>query len=170
MNFVHPDYSKLASRIEISNLHKETHDDYMKVITELDNVTDKVGRPASLIHPEVKRVVTANIDKINAKIDYSRDFNYDYFGFKTLERSYLLKNSEGKIVERPQHMLMRVSIGIHYDDLESAFETYDLMSELWFTHATPTLFNAGTKKPQMSSCFLLTMKEDSMDGIFETLK
>ena len=170
MNLVHPDYSKLASRIEISNLHKETHDDYLKVIQELDNVKDKVGRPASLIHPEVKRVVEANADKINAKMNYSRDFNYDFFGFKTLERSYLLKNSDGKIVERPQHMLMRVSIGIHYDDLEAAFETYDLMGELWFTHATPTLFNAGTKKPQMSSCFLLTMKEDSMEGIFETLK
>lgn len=115
------------------------------------------------------RVVKENLEKINAKLDYSRDFNYDYFGFKTLERSYLLKR-DGKIVERPQHMLMRCSIGIHHDDLESAFATYDLMSQLWFTHATPTLFNSGTPKPQMSSCFLLTMKEDSMEGIFDTLK
>lgn len=146
MTMVHPDYSKLASRIEISNLHKETHDDYVKVVEALDQMTDKQGRNASLIHPELLRVVKANADKINAKIDYSRDFNYDFFGFKTLERSYLLK-VDGRIVERPQHMLMRCSLGIHLDDLESAFATYDLMSELWFTHATPTLFNAGTPKP-----------------------
>lgn len=146
MTMVHPDYSKLASRIEISNLHKETHDDYAKVVEQLDQMTDKQGRNASLIHSELLRVVKANADKINAKIDYSRDFNYDFFGFKTLERSYLLK-VDGQIVERPQHMLMRCSLGIHLDDLESAFATYDLMSELWFTHATPTLFNAGTPKP-----------------------
>lgn len=169
MNLVHPDYSKLASRIEISNLHKMTDDDYLKVVEKLDQMVDKQGRNASMIHPEVMRVVKANIDKINAKLDYSRDFNYDFFGFKTLERSYLLK-ANGQIVERPQHMLMRCSLGIHHDDLESAFETYDLMSELWFTHATPTLFNSGTPKPQMSSCFLLTMKEDSIEGIFDTLK
>ena len=169
MSLVHPDYSKLASRIEISNLHKETHDDYLKVVESLNNMTDKRGRNASLIHPELLKVVKANIDKINAKLDYSRDFNYDFFGFKTLERSYLLK-VDGQIVERPQHMLMRCSLGIHLDDLDSAFETYDLMSELWFTHATPTLFNSGTPKPQMSSCFLLTMKEDSIEGIFDTLK
>ena len=108
-------------------------------------------------------------DKINEVIDYSRDFNYDFFGFKTLERAYLLK-VEGKIAERPQHMLMRCSIGIHVDDLESAFETYNLMSTQWFTHATPTLFNSGTKKPQMSSCFLLAMREDSIEGIYDTLK
>lgn len=132
-------------------------------------MTDKQGRNASMIHPRVMEIIKANIDKINAKLDYSRDFNYDFFGFKTLERSYLLK-ANGKIVERPQHMLMRCSLGIHHEDLEAAFETYDLMSELWFTHATPTLFNAGTPKPQMSSCFLLTMKEDSIEGIFDTLK
>lgn len=169
MSLVHPDYSKLASRIEISNLHKETEDDYGKVITMLDNFTDRAGRKSSLIHPEVKRVVLANLDKINKKLDYSRDFNYDFFGFKTLEKSYLMR-IDGKIVERPQHMLMRCSIGIHWDDLESAFETYDLMSQLWFTHATPTLFNAGTPRPQMSSCFLLTMKDDSIEGIYDTLK
>ena len=124
---VHPDYSNLASRIEISNLHKETEDDYLKVIEALDTMTDKFGRNASLVHPELLRVVRANIDKINAKLDYSRDFNYDFFGFKTLERSYLLKINN-KIVERPQHMLMRCSLGIHLDDLESAFKTYNLMS------------------------------------------
>jgi ribonucleoside-diphosphate reductase subunit M1 len=173
MSNLHPDYSKLASRIEVSNLHKETDDDYMKVLERLDTMVDKQGRNASMINPELMRVVRANLDKINAKLDYSRDFNYDYFGFKTLEKSYLLKELHGadrKIVERPQHMLMRVSIGIHLDDLESAFETYDLMSQLWFTHATPTLFNSGTPKQQMSSCFLLTMKDDSIEGIFETLK
>jgi len=127
MSLVHPDYSKLASRIEVSNLHKETHDCYLKVCEELDQMTDKAGRNASLIHSEVMRVVKENKEKINAKFDYSRDFNYDYFGFKTLERAYLLRK-DGKIVERPQHMLMRCSIGIHRDDLESAFETYDLMS------------------------------------------
>ena len=169
MSNLHPDYSKLASRIEVSNLHKETDDNYLTVLEKLDKMTDKQGRNASLIHPEVMRVVRENLDKINAKLDYSRDFGYDYFGFKTLERSYLLK-ADGKIVERPQHMLMRCSLGIHLDDLESAFETYDLMSQLWFTHATPTLFNSGTPKPQMSSCFLLTMREDSMEGIFDTLK
>jgi len=169
MSLVHPDYSRLASRIEVSNLHKETQDDYLKVCEALTNMTDKQGRNASLIHPEVLRVVKENREKINEKLDYSRDFNYDFFGFKTLERSYLLK-VDGKIAERPQHMLMRCSIGIHLDDLESAFATYDLMSQQWFTHATPTLFNAGTPKPQMSSCFLLTMQGDSIEGIFDTLK
>lgn len=169
MTMVHPDYSKLASRIEISNLHKETSDCYLEVVQTLSSVTDKIGRNGSLIHTEVLRVVRENKDKINAKLDYSRDFNYDYFGFKTLERSYLLRK-DGKIVERPQHMLMRCSLGIHLDDLDSAFETYDLMSQLWFTHATPTLFYSGTPKPQMSSCFLLTMQDDSIEGIYDTLK
>ena len=127
MSLVHPDYSKLASRIEISNLHKETDDDYLKVLETLDQMKDKAGRPAGLISQEVMRVARENADKINARLDYSRDFNYDFFGFKTLERSYLLRK-DGKIVERPQHMLMRCSLGIHLDDLESAFETYDLMS------------------------------------------
>jgi ribonucleotide reductase alpha subunit len=169
MSLVHPDYSKLASRIEISNLHKETEDDYLKVCQIMNSVTDRAGRMASLINSEVLRVVEENHEKINAKLDYSRDFNYDFFGFKTLERSYLLKK-DGKIVERPQHMLMRCSLGIHLDDLESAFETYDLMSQMWFTHATPTLFNSGTPKQQMSSCFLLMMQEDSIEGIYDTLK
>ena len=122
-----------------------------------------------MLSDEVWAVIEKNAEKIQSRIDFLRDYNYDYFGLRTLERAYLLKDGK-KIIERPQHMLMRVSIGIHKEDLESAFETYDLMSELWFTHATPTLFNSGTPKPQMSSCFLLTMKEDSIDGIFETLK
>lgn len=110
-----------------------------------------------------------NHEKIEKVINYEKDFNYDFFGFKTLERSYLLK-IDGKIAERPQDMLMRVAIGIHKEDLDHAFETYNLMSDKWFTHATPTLFNAGTPNPQMSSCFLLTMKDDSLDGIYDTLK
>jgi ribonucleotide reductase alpha subunit len=131
--------------------------------------TDKVGRSAPLLADDVYEVMINNIKEIQAKLDYSRDFKYDYFGFKTLERSYLLRVNS-KVVERPQHLLMRVSIGIHKSDIQAAFETYELMSQLWFTHATPTLFNAGTVKPQMSSCFLLTMKEDSVEGIYETLK
>ena len=114
-------------------------------------------------------MIRDNVDKINAVIDYSRDFNYDFFGFKTLERAYLLK-CNGNIVERPQHMLMRCSIGIHLNDLDAAFETYNLMSEQWVTHATPTLFNSGTPNAQMSSCFLLAMREDSIEGIYDTLK
>ncbi|MFM7895330.1 MAG: ribonucleoside-diphosphate reductase subunit alpha, partial [Flavobacterium sp.] len=114
-------------------------------------------------------VIQANAEFLNSHIIYNRDFNYDYFGFKTLERSYLLRIN-GKIVERPHHMLMRVSVGIHLNDLEAVIETYELMSKKFFTHATPTLFNAGTPKPQMSSCFLLTMKDDSIDGIYDTLK
>jgi ribonucleotide reductase alpha subunit len=169
MNIIHPDYSKLAARILVSNLHKQTTADFLEVSKRLKDFKDKVGRPAAMLADDVFEVIEKNIDKIHAKIDYNRDYNYDYFGLRTLERAYLLKDGK-KTIERPQHMLMRVSIGIHKQDLESAFETYDLMSELWFTHATPTLFNSGTPKPQMSSCFLLSMKEDSIDGIFETLK
>jgi ribonucleotide reductase alpha subunit len=169
MNIIHPDYSKLAARILVSNLHKQTTDDFLEVSRRLKDFKDKVGRPAPMLADDVYEVIEKNIDKIHAKIDYTRDYNYDYFGLRTLERAYLLKDGK-KTIERPQHMLMRVSLGIHKADLESAFETYDLMSDLWFTHATPTLFNSGTPKPQMSSCFLLSMKEDSIDGIFETLK
>ena len=171
MSNLHPDYSKLASRLEITNLHKSTEDDYLKVVEKLDSLTNVMGENASMINDEVMRVVRANTEKINAKLDYKRDFNYDYFGFKTLEKAYLLREPvTSAIIERPQHMLMRVSLGIHLDDLESAFETYDLMSEKWFTHATPTLFNAGTRKQQMSSCFLVSMKSDSIEGIYDTLK
>jgi ribonucleotide reductase alpha subunit len=169
MTIIHPDYSKLAARILVSNLHKMTSSSFLEISLRLKDFKDKVGRPAPMLSDEVFAVIEQNIDKIQARIDFTRDYNYDYFGLRTLERAYLLKDGKS-IIERPQHMLMRVSLGIHKEDLESAFETYDLMSELWFTHATPTLFNSGTPKPQMSSCFLLTMKEDSIDGIFETLK
>ena len=165
----HPDYSFLASRISVSNLHKETPATFYEAMVMLRNYIDKAGREAPLIAEDVFEIITENKDKIEAAIDYKRDHCYDFFGFKTLERSYLLK-VDGKIVERPQTMLMRVSIGIHKRDLESAFETYNLMSQKWFTHATPTLFNSGTPKPQMSSCFLLTMRDDSIEGIFETLQ
>lgn len=169
MTIIHPVYSNLAARITISNLHKMTSDSFLEVVETMRNYKDKVGRDAPLIAEDVYEVVKKHHEAIQARIVKSRDFNYDFFGFKTLERAYLLK-CHNKIIERPQHMLMRVSIGIHLDDLEAAFETYDLMSTLMFTHATPTLFNAGTPKPQMSSCFLLTMKEDSIDGIYDTLK
>lgn len=169
MTIIHPDYSKLAARILVSNLHKQTTSSFLEVSQRLRDFKDKVGRPAPMLADDVYDVIEKNIDKIQARLVYERDYNYDYFGLRTLERAYLLKDGK-KIIERPQHMLMRVSLGIHKSDLDSAFETYDLMSELWFTHATPTLFNSGTPKPQMSSCFLLTMKEDSIDGIFETLK
>ena len=169
MAIVHPDYTMLANRVSVSALHDRTFDDFGKVADTLYHYKDIRGRSAALLSDEVYNVISKNRDLINSKIDYSRDFNYDFFGFKTLERSYLLK-CEGKVVERPQHLLMRCSIGIHLDDLEAAFETYDLMSNQWFTHATPTLFNSGTKKPQMSSCFLLAMQDDSIDGIYDTLK
>lgn len=166
----HPDYAILAARIAISNLHKNTDKSFSKTIDKLYHYIDpRSGQPAGLIADDVYEIVMANAELLDSTIIHDRDFGYDYFGFKTLERSYLLKMN-GKVVERPQHMLMRVSIGIHKNDLDAAIETYNLMSERWFTHASPTLFNAGTPKPQMSSCFLLTMKEDSIDGIYETLK
>jgi len=150
-------------------LHKETKSRFSETISDLYHYVDMSGRNASLISKDVYEVVMKHADAIEKVISYERDFNYDFFGFKTLERSYLLKIN-GKIAERPQDMLMRVSIGIHKEDIESAFETYNLMSDKWFTHATPTLFNSGTPNPQMSSCFLLTMKDDSLDGIYDTLK
>jgi ribonucleoside-diphosphate reductase alpha chain len=169
MAVIHPDYAILAARIAVSNLHKNTRKVFSRVITDLYNYLDpKTGEKASLIADDVYEIVMANRDRIDASIIHHRDYNYDYFGFKTLEKSYLMRTN-GKVTERPQHMLMRVAIGIHKEDIDSAIETYNLMSEKWFTHATPTLFNAGTPKPQLSSCFLLTMKEDSIKGIFETL-
>jgi ribonucleoside-diphosphate reductase alpha chain len=166
----HPDYAQLASRIAVSNLHKNTIKSFSKTIEALYNYIDpKTNLPASLIAEDVYDIVIANAHTLDSSIIYDRDFGYDYFGFKTLERSYLLKMN-GKVAERPQHMLMRVAVGIHKADIESAIRTYNLMSERWFTHATPTLFNAGTPKPQMSSCFLLQVKEDSIDGIYDTLK
>lgn len=169
LTLVHPDYSILAARISVSNLHKETPATFYEAMEKLRNYVDKAGRPAPLIAEDVFEIIKENKDRIEEAIDYTRDDSYDFFGFKTLERSYLLK-VDGKIMERPQTMLMRVSIGIHKNDLESAFQTYDLMSQKWFTHATPTLFNSGTPKPQMSSCFLLAMQDDSIEGIFETLQ
>ncbi|MFD0931889.1 ribonucleoside-diphosphate reductase subunit alpha [Psychroflexus salinarum] len=170
MTVSHPDYAHLAARISVSNLHKNTKKTFSEVMTDLyEYVNPRNNKKSPLIDDGVYKIINDNKDEIDSRIIYSRDFNYDYFGFKTLERSYLLKLN-GMIAERPQHMLMRVSIGIHGEDLESALETYELMSKKYFTHATPTLFNAGTPKPQMSSCFLLTMKDDSIDGIYDTLK
>ncbi|MHB8209416.1 ribonucleoside-diphosphate reductase subunit alpha [Mucilaginibacter sp.] len=166
----HPDYALLASRIAVSNLHKNTIKSFSETMRKLyEYVDEKTGKNSSLIAEDVWQVIQDNAELLDSTIIYDRDFGFDYFGFKTLEKSYLLK-VEGKIVERPQHLFMRVSVGIHKEDIESAIKTYHLMSERWFTHATPTLFNAGTPKPQMSSCFLLTMKDDSIEGIYDTLK
>ena len=170
MTTTHPDYAKLAARISVSNLHKNTKKSFSETMTDLYlYVNPRTGKKAPLLSDEVHEIIQKNVDKLDSSIIYNRDFGYDFFGFKTLERSYLLKLN-GVIVERPQHMLMRVSIGIHLEDIEAALETYELMSKRYFTHATPTLFNSGTPKPQMSSCFLLTMKDDSIDGIYDTLK
>ena len=170
MTTAHPDYAKLAARISVSNLHKNTKKTFSEVMTDLfEYVNPRTDEKAPLLSEEVYKVIMDNREKLDSTIIYNRDFGYDYFGFKTLERSYLLRLN-GEIAERPQHMLMRVSIGIHIDDLDAAIETYELMSKKYFTHATPTLFNSGTPKPQMSSCFLLTMKDDSIDGIYDTLK
>merc|ERR1719454_284671 len=165
----HHDFSTLAARIAVSNLHKSTSDSFAETIRAMHQHTDKQGRAASLISDEVASFVEAHAVELDAAIHYERDYDYDYFGFKTLEKSYLLK-LHGRIAERPAHMLMRVACGIHVGDLAAAVETYDLMSKRMFTHATPTLFNAGTPTPQMSSCFLLAMRDDSIEGIFDTLK
>lgn len=166
----HPDYALLASRIAVSNLHKNTEKSFSKTMELLYNYVDpKSGEKAGMIAQDVYEIIQKNAELLDSTIIYDRDYNFDYFGFKTLEKSYLLK-IDGKTAERPQHMYMRVSIGIHKNDIQSAIETYNLLSEGWFTHATPTLFNAGTPKPQMSSCFLLTMKDDSIEGIYDTLK
>lgn len=170
MTIKHPDYANLAARIAVSNLHKSTKKSFSETVKDLyEYINPETGKKAPLIADDVYEIIQANSEYLDSQLIYDRDFSYDYFGFKTLERSYLLR-MHGKIVERPQQMLMRVSIGIHKDDLEGALETYELMSKKYMTHATPTLFNAGTPKPQMSSCFLLTMKEDSIDGIYDTLK
>jgi len=166
----HPDYALLASRIAVSNLHKNTIKSFSETVRRLHGYIDiKAGKNASLIADDVWQVIQENAELLDSTIIYDRDFGFDYFGFKTLEKSYLLK-IDGKIAERPQHLFMRVAVGIHKNDIDSVIKTYNLMSERWFTHATPTLFNAGTPKPQMSSCFLLTMKDDSIDGIYDTLK
>lgn len=166
----HPDYALLASRIAVSNLHKNTIKSFSETMLKLYHYTDSVsGRKMPLIADDVIDIIQNNADLLDSSIIYDRDFGFDYFGFKTLEKSYLLR-VDGRVTERPQHMYMRVAIGIHKNDLESVIQTYNQMSERWFTHATPTLFNAGTPKPQMSSCFLLAMKDDSIDGIYDTLK
>ncbi|KHN87074.1 Ribonucleoside-diphosphate reductase large subunit [Toxocara canis] len=170
MTTKHPDYAILAARIAISNLHKQTKKVFSEVAADLYNAHHpKTGVHTPMISKEIFDVIIANADRLNSAIVHDRDFSFTYFGFKTLERSYLLKIN-GEPVERPQHLFMRVAVGIHKEDIDAAIETYDLMSERWFTHATPTLFNSGTCRPQMSSCFLLTMQEDSIEGIFETLK
>ena len=170
MTTKHPDYATLAARIAVSNLHKKTSKSFANTMKRLYTYVDaKTGENASMISNEVYEFIRKNASILDSAIIYDRDYGYDYFGFKTLEKSYLLK-ADGKIVERPQHMLMRVSCGIHAGDLDATLQTYNLMSERWFTHATPTLFNSGTPKPQLSSCFLLTTQDDSIDGIYETLK
>ncbi|MBL0743367.1 ribonucleoside-diphosphate reductase subunit alpha [Chryseolinea lacunae] len=166
----HPDFAKLAARIAVSNLHKVTSKSFSNTMKRLYTYVDpKTGENAPLISKETWKIIKEHAAELDEAILYDRDFAYDYFGFKTLERSYLMK-VDGKAIERPQHLLMRVAVGIHGEDIPAAIETYNLLSEKWFTHATPTLFNAGTPKPQLSSCFLLTMKDDSIDGIYDTLK
>jgi ribonucleoside-diphosphate reductase alpha subunit len=170
MTTKHPDFAKLAARIAVSNLHKTTSKSFSNTMKRLYTYVDpKTGENAPLISKETWKVIKEHAATLDEAILYDRDFSYDYFGFKTLERSYLMK-VDGKVIERPQHLIMRVAVGIHGEDIAGALETYTLLSEKWFTHATPTLFNAGTPKPQLSSCFLLTMKDDSIDGIYDTLK
>jgi ribonucleoside-diphosphate reductase alpha subunit len=169
MASIHPDYNTLAGHIAISSHHKDTDESFSSVITKLYKYTDKHGKPSPLVSEELYLQVIHNGEVYDAKCDYARDFVIDYFGFKTLERSYLMR-VDGTVVERPQHLWMRVALGIHGVDIEKAFETYDYMSQKYFTHATPTLFNAGTPHPQLSSCYLLSMEDDSLDGIFNTLK
>ncbi|KAJ3671691.1 hypothetical protein LUZ60_007770 [Juncus effusus] len=166
----HPDYALLAARIAVSNLHKNTKKLFSETVKDMyTHADERTGLEAPLIADDVYHIIMKNAERLDSEINYERDFEYDYFGFKTLERSYLLKVN-GQVAERPQHMLMRVSVGIHKEDIESAVKTYRLMSERWFTHASPTLFNAGTPRPQLSSCFLVCMKSDSIEGIYDTLK
>ena len=167
---IHPDFSVLAARIAVSNLHKNTLKSFSKTAQLLYEYTDPITQThAPLISEEIYKIIRKNADELDSSVIYDRDYNFDYFGFKTLERSYLIRTN-GKVTERPQHLFMRVALGIHKEDIQAAIETYNLMSEKWFIHATPTLFNAGTPKPQLSSCFLLSMTEDSIAGIFDTLK
>ena len=170
MTSKHPDYAQLAARIAVSNLHKTTKKSFSETMKMMyDHVNERNGKLSPLLADDVNEVIVANAERLDAEIVYDRDFDYDYFGFKTLERSYLLR-IDGKVVERPQHLLMRVSVGIHKTDIEKVVDTYHLLSERWMTHASPTLFNAGTPRPQLSSCFLICMKEDSIEGIYDTLK
>ena len=168
LNMLHPDFGRLAARVAVTSLHKKTKAKFSETIDVLYGYKGVNGENASLIAGDVYQIVQKNKERLDAAIVDRRDWDYDFFGFKTLEKSYLLK-VHGKTVERPQHMIMRVAVGIHKEDVDAAIETYELISEKWFTHATPTLFNAGTPRPQMSSCFLLTMQDDSIDGIYKTL-
>jgi len=168
MTTKHPDYAILAARIVVANLHKETKKVFSEVMKDLKEMMTN-GRPTPMVSEYHYKIIEKNAERLNSAIVYDRDFNYQYFGFKTLERSYLLK-IDGKVVERPQHMLMRVAVGIHGEDIDGAIETYNMMSEKLFTHASPTMFNAATPRPQLSSCFLLTMSGDSIEGIYDTLK
>eukprot|EP01111_Echinosteliopsis_oligospora_P019613 TRINITY_DN9569_c0_g1_i1.p1 TRINITY_DN9569_c0_g1~~TRINITY_DN9569_c0_g1_i1.p1 ORF type:complete len:343 (+),score=94.35 TRINITY_DN9569_c0_g1_i1:58-1086(+) len=166
----HPDYGILAARIAISNVQKQTSSSFAETVKlQHEHINPKTGLRSALIADDINDIIQKNAAKLDAACKYERDFSYDFFGFKTLEKSYLVKLN-GAVVERPQHMLMRVSVGIHRDDIDAAIETYNLLSEKWFIHATPTLFNAGTCRPQMSSCFLVQMKEDSIEGIYDSLK
>ena len=167
---IHPDYATLASRIAISNHQKNTPKTMLEVVNILCAVKDKTGHSASLLAADFIDTVRTNADAIEAHINYDRDFEIDFFGFKTLEKAYLLRDTERRVVERPQHLWMRVALGLWLHDLPKAFEAYDLMSLKYYTHATPTLFNSGTKRPQLSSCFLLAMKDDSIRGIYDTLQ
>jgi ribonucleotide reductase alpha subunit len=169
MASIHPDYNTLAGRIVVSNHHKNTHGSFVEVMSQLYECHDKHNKPSPLLSKELYFIVNSNEEVLNAMCDYSRDYLIDYFGFKTLERAYLMKLNK-VIVERPQHMWLRVALGIHGNNLEKVRETYDLMSLKYFTHATPTLFNAGTPHPQLSSCYLIAMESDSMEGIYNTLK
>jgi ribonucleoside-diphosphate reductase subunit M1 len=170
MTVAHPDYAILAARIAVSNLHKQTKKQFSSVISDLYHyVNPKNNRPSPMISQATYECVMRHSEDLNSAIVYDRDFNYQYFGFKTLERSYLLR-IDGKVAERPQHMIMRVAVGIHGDDIDKVLETYNLMSNKYFTHASPTLFNAGTPRAQLASCFLIDMKEDSIEGIYDTLK
>eukprot|EP01129_Flabellula_baltica_P003754 TRINITY_DN1348_c0_g1_i2.p1 TRINITY_DN1348_c0_g1~~TRINITY_DN1348_c0_g1_i2.p1 ORF type:complete len:458 (-),score=92.04 TRINITY_DN1348_c0_g1_i2:394-1671(-) len=169
LNTVSLGYGMLAARIAVSSMHKETSDSFREVVEQMYTyVNEEVNEPAPMISDEVYEIIMKNIDVLEAAMDYTRDYDYDFFGIKTLERSYLTQINK-KVVERPQMMLMRVSVGIHAEDIESALKTYNYMSRLMMTHATPTLFNSGTPRPQMSSCFLVTMKDDSIEGIYSTL-
>ena len=166
----HPDYAQLAARIAVSNLHKETKKKFSDVVHDLYTYVNPRNKQKSpLISEKHYKIIMANKEKIDSAILYKKDFEYSFFGFKTLERSYLLKLN-GKIAERPQHMLMRCAIGIHGEDVDAAIKTYQLISDRYYTHASPTLFNSATNKPQLSSCFLLNMQDDSIEGIYDTLK
>ena len=170
LSTTHPDYADLAARIAISNHQKNTPNTLLEVVQSLSSVKDVSGKNACLLDPTYVKVIQDNADAIEARIVYSRDFLLDFFGFKTLEKAYLLRGTGRVVIERPQHLWMRVALGLWMNDLEKAFETYDLLSQKFYTHATPTLFNAGTKRPQLSSCYLLSMKDDSICGIYDTLK